>query len=77
MTINTVKKIVGAKQRPTVRIGTVQGRAGVRYRVEDDLGRTWFCWAEQPWATGARVTMTDNRITGAGPEKSPISIFEV
>lgn len=77
MTMQTVKKIVGSKQRPTVRIGTVQGRAGARYRVEDDLGRTWFCWSEQTWAPGARVTMTDNRITGTGPEKSEISIFEV
>lgn len=77
MSMAIVKKIVGARQRPTIRIGTVQGRSGARYRVLDDLGRVWHCWSSAAWANGARVTMTDDRITGPGPEKTAISIFEV
>lgn len=75
--MDAIKKIVGQKKRRTIRIGTVKGKKGARYQVEDDLGRTFFCWAEQSWAPGARVTMTDDRITGTGPEKTEISIFEV
>lgn len=75
--METIKKIVGKKERPTVRIGTVKAKKGARYQVEDDLGRTFYCWSSLSWAPGARVTMTDNRITGTGPEKTEISIFEV
>jgi len=75
--IKTVKKIVNKDQRRSIRVGTVKKNVGVRYQVEDDLGGTHFCFAEQPWAPGARVTMVDDKITGPGPDKTPISVFEV
>lgn len=75
--MDAIKKITGKKKRPVVLVGTVKGKAGLRYQVEDDLGRVWFCWAEKAWSPGARVTFADSRILGPGSAKTEMSIFEV